>query len=81
MATKEIKVEWCENWIRSIFAKHPFPGGGFSVNCFWDKAEKAGLWERGTYGSPMSQALENLCKVETVHNDEGEFLYHVIKLA
>ena len=22
MATKEIKVEWCENWIRSIFAKH-----------------------------------------------------------
>ena len=78
---KEIKVDWCENWIRSIFARHPFPGGGFELNLFWDKAEKSGLWERGTYGSPMSQAAEKLCKVETVHNDEGEFLYHVIKLA
>lgn len=78
---KEIKVEWCENWIRSIFAKHPFPGGGFELNLFWDKAEKSGLWERGTYSSPMSQAILNLCKIETVHNDKGEFLYHVIKLA
>lgn len=78
---KEIKVEWCENWIRSIFAKHPFPGGGFELNLFWDKAEKSGLWERGTYGSPMSQALSKLCKIEAVHNDNGEFLYNVIKLA
>lgn len=78
---KEIKVEWCENWIRSIFARHPFPGGGFELNLFWDKAEKSGLWERGTYGSPMSQAVEKLCRFETVNNDNGEFLFHVIKLA
>ena len=44
---KEIKVEWCENFIKSVF-----------------EAEKSGLWVRGTYGSPMSKALEKLVKVE-----------------
>lgn len=79
---KEIKVEWCENWIRSLFAKHrQFPGGGFELTLFWKMAEESGLYEKGTYGSPMIQALDKLCKVETVHNDKGEFLYHVIKLA
>ena len=29
----------------------------------------------------MSQALENLTKVEAVHDDEGNFLYHIFKLA
>ena len=56
---KEIKVEWCENFIKSVFEKIPF-----EINLFWDKAEKSGLWVRGTYGSPMSKALEKLVKVE-----------------
>ncbi len=77
---KEIKVEWCENWIKATFAKLPFENGGIEVGCFWKMAEKAGLWVRGTYGTPMSQALEKLTKVETVtHN--GEFCYHVFRLA
>ena len=55
---KNVKVEWCENFIRARFTKHhPFPGGGIEVGCFWNMAERAGLWERGTYGSPMSIAL------------------------
>lgn len=78
---KEIKVEWCENWIKSKFAKHPFPNGGIEVNHFWDMAEAAGLWVRDTYGSPMSEALSKLTRVATIHDDEGNFLYIVFKLA
>ncbi|MBT9782545.1 hypothetical protein [Coprococcus comes] len=78
---KQIKVEWCENFIKAVFRKHVPEGGGIYTGCFWDMAERSGLWERGTYGTPMSQALENLTKVEAVHDDKGNFLYHVFKLA
>ena len=74
---KKIKVEWCENWIKAQFKKLPFENGGIYTGLFWDKAEKSGLWVRGTYGSPMSEALEKLTKVETVHDNEGNFLYNV----
>ena len=77
---KKIKVEWCENWIKAQFKKLPFENGGIYTGLFWDKAEKSGLWVRGTYGWPMSEALEKLTKVETVHDNEGNFLYNVFKL-
>lgn len=76
---KEIKVEWCKNWIIAKFEKHPFPNGGFEVNCFWDMAEKAGLWIRGAYGSPMSIALSELTNVETVKDSDGNYMYTVFK--
>ena len=75
-----IKVEWCENFIKSVFAKIPFENGGIEVSCFWKKAEKSGLWVCGTYGTPMSQALEKLTEVETVWDDDGNFLYNVFRL-
>lgn len=77
---KEIKVEWCENWIKAQFKKLPFENGGIYDGLFWDKAEKSGLWARGTYGTPMSEALSRLTNVETVHDSEGNFLYHVFRL-
>lgn len=77
---KKVKVEWCENFIKAFFKKHVPEGGGVYTGCFWDSAEKAGLWVRGTYGSPMSAALENLTRVETVHDSEGNFLYNVFKM-
>ena len=78
---KQIKVEWCMNFIKSFFKKHCIPGGGVKTNCFWKAAEKSGLWVRGTYGTPMSEALCELTKVEGVHNSEtGEYLYSVFKL-
>lgn len=77
---KEIKVEWCENWIKAQFKKLPFENGGIYDGLFWDKAEKSGLWVRGTYGTPMSEALSRLTNVETVHDSEGNFLYHVFRL-
>lgn len=74
---KNIKVEWCKNFIRSVFDKIP---GGIEINCFWDKAEKSGLWVRGTCGTPMSEALEEMIKMETVLDENGEFLYNVFRL-
>lgn len=77
---KNIKVEWCENFIKSIFEKIPFENGGIYTGLFWEKAEKSGLWIRGTYGTPMSEALEKLTIVETVSDYNGKFLYDVFKL-
>lgn len=52
---------------------------GIECNLFWELAEKAGLWIRGTYGSPMSEALSKLTRVETVSSN-GQYCYSVFKL-
>ena len=81
---KNIKVEWCENFIRAAFTKH-FPpeikNPGIEVNCFWRLAEVSGLWVRGTYGAPMSVALNNLCTVESVCDGEGHWMFNAFRLA
>lgn len=81
MSNENIKVEWCRNFIKSVFRKRVPEGGGIYTGCFWDMAEKSGLWERGTYGTPMNKALEELTKVEIVSGENGEYLYSVFKLA
>lgn len=82
MKMKEVKVEWCENFIRAAFTKHhPFPGGGIEVSCFWKMAKKSGLWLSGVYNTPMSQALQNLTVLEDVTDETGKRLYSVFKLA
>lgn len=43
-------------------------------------AEKSGLWERGTYGTPMSEALKKLTTVGTAKDINGNFAYHFFKL-
>ena len=78
---KTIKAEWCENWIKSTFAKLPSFANGIERNCLFNMAEEAGLWERGTYGSPMSEALMKLTEVEIVSDDAGNYKYSVFKLA
>lgn len=83
---KEIKVEWCEAFIRAAFTKHhAFPGlnAGIEVGFFWKMAEASGLYERGAYNGPMTRALENLTDVESVATEIGGkrvFMYNVFKL-
>lgn len=80
---KQVKVEWCENFIRARFTKHhafPGPNAGIEVNCFWKMAEASGLWERGTYGTPMSKALGNLTTVETIYGEDDKRLFDAFKL-
>ena len=83
---KEIKVEWCENFIRAAFGPkhHPFSGkqdAGIEVNFFWKMAQAAGLWEPEIYNGPMTKALEKLTVVKSVQDDKGNFLYNVFRLA
>lgn len=78
---KNVKIEWCENFIKSVFKKHvPFENGGIETGYFWSMAERSGLWERGTYGTPMSSALEKLTNVDIVSDDSGAYLYSVFRL-
>lgn len=36
---KNVKIEWCENFIKSVFKKHvPFENGGIETGCFWSMA-------------------------------------------
>ncbi len=76
---KNIKIEWCENFIKKTFEKKQCKG--IEVGYFWDMAERSGLWERGTYGTPMSKALEELTKVEIISDENGNYLYSVFRLA
>lgn len=80
---KEIKVEWCENWIKSLFKKHTIEGkpiNGIYTGLFWELAEKSGLWIRGTYGSAMSEAVKKLTDFEMITDSNGSLLYNVFKL-
>lgn len=80
---KEIKIEWCENWIKHTFKKllidRGMPDGGIETSCFWKLAEQSGLWVKGTYGSSMSKALSKLTSVEIVSYD-GKYVYSIFKL-
>lgn len=79
---KNLRVEWCENFIKAQFTKHHAflgPNAGIETNYFWKLAEASGLWVRGTYGSPMSMALGNLCKVDTVSDESGNYCYTVFR--
>ena len=77
---KEIKIEWCENWIKKTFAKLPKEITGIYTGLFWDLAEKSGLWVRETYGTPMSDALTELTDVVTIKDENGNFLYNTFRI-
>lgn len=78
--SEQIKVEWCENWIRAKFAKHPIPGGGFERGHFFKMAEKAGLFQPNVYGGPFSRALESLCEANVQRDSDGNFCYYYFTL-
>ena len=75
---KQIKIEWCENFIRSYFKKYKCRG--VYTELLFNEAAKAGLYIPGTYGSSFSLALMNTTNVETIHDDEGKFLYNIFTL-
>ena len=81
---KNVKIEWCENFIKAAFGKHHAfsgrPDAGIEINYFWKMAHAAGLWEPGIYDGPMTRALEKLVTVETIHGDNGEAIYNVFRL-
>lgn len=78
---KKVTVKQCEDFIRRTFKELvPFKDGGIEVNYFWKMAEHSGLWERGTYNTPMSKALENITRFEVVESKGRYKSYSVFKL-
>ena len=77
---RNIKIEWCENFIKASFAKLPRFAKGIETNCFFKMAEESGLYIAGTYGSPMSNALQKLTEVKTVKDSDGNYLYSAFQL-
>lgn len=77
---RKIKVEWCENFIKKTFAKLPEFATGIEVGCFWNMAEKSGLLTRGTYNTPMTQALENLTSIKAVYGEDRKVSYYAFEL-
>lgn len=75
---KEIKVEWCENFIKEQFKKHNCKG--IYTNLMFDMAEKAGLYIKGVYGSAFSQALENVTNVKNEYDINGNYIYSTFVL-
>jgi len=80
MKMKQVKVEWCKNWLVKTFERLPSGVTGIERNCLFSMAEKAGLYEHDTYGTPLSEALCSLTKVKAVNGSDGEFAYHAFEL-
>ena len=76
---KQVTVKDCEKFIKELFAK--YQGKGIETNYFFKLAEARGLYVRGTYGSPISIALDNLTDVYTISDYKGNYLYSVFRLA
>lgn len=76
---KEVKLEWCKNFVNKTFKKLPEGITGIETNLFFEKAEKAGLYVKDTYGTPISKALSELTIVDTITYN-GEFCYNVFRL-
>ena len=78
---KNIKIEWCENWLKKAFAKLPNGITGIERDLLFSMAEKAGLYEHDTYGAPLTEALTNLTKCDVVNDANGNFAYHTFRIA
>lgn len=75
---KNIKVEWCENFIRAYFKKYNCKG--VYTKLMFEEAEKAGLYVKGTYGSPFSEALSRITKVVDNYDVDGNYAYASFEL-
>jgi hypothetical protein len=75
---KNIKIEWCENFIRAYFKKHNCKG--VYTKLMFEEAEKAGLYVKGTYGSPFSEALSRITKVVDNYDINGNYAYSSFEL-
>lgn len=53
---------------------------GIERECMFNMAAEAGCYTPGTYGSDFSRALSELCDVESVLNESGDWIYNVFRL-
>ena len=53
---------------------------GIECECMFDMAAAAGLYEKGTYGSKFSDALQDLCDIFYKYDECGKWIYNVFVL-
>ena len=70
------EIKKCENFIAELFAKYDtkIEDFGIEINLFWKLAEERGLHIPGTFGGPMSKALEKMCSVKTRNDESGNYI-------
>ena len=79
-ASEAEKLKEAKKFIIKIFGQLYACGGEAIRNgVLFEKAKEAGIYNGG-YGEPITQALQELTKIETVYTPEGEFAYTVFKL-
>lgn len=76
--TKRTDLSRCKMFIRNQFKKHDCIG--IECECMFNMAADAGLYVKGTYGTDMSKALEELCDVHHRHDENGAWIYNVFVL-
>lgn len=57
-----VSIKQCEQFIKNLFRENDYEE--INVTGFWREAELSGLWERGTFDSPMTTAVLKLLKVK-----------------
>ena len=75
---EKIKLELCKQFIKMLFEEKKCKK--METSLFFDLATEVGLFNEGNYGGPMSKALEELCTVEHVKNEYGNYAYNVFVL-
>lgn len=76
---QEIKKELSKKFIELVFEKNK--GKGFERNLFFEKAAEVGLYVPNTYGrTPFTEALEEMCEVVFVNDENGNFAYSAFHL-
>lgn len=53
---------------------------GIECECMFNMAAEAGLYEKGTYGSKFSDALQDLCDIFYKYDEYGKWIYNVFVL-
>lgn len=53
---------------------------GIECELMFKMAAESGCYTPETYGSDFSKALSELCDVESICNDSGDWIYNVFRL-
>lgn len=73
---KNYKLELCKEFIKMVFSEYK----GVERNLFFRMAEDVGLYTPNTYGTEMSEALNEMITIETVTDKDGNFIYNAFRL-
>lgn len=78
MLPEELKIKACKEFIKDVYKNKDCRG--VLVSLMFDMAEREGIYDKGTYGTPFSIALKETTIIECVHDASGQYLYSIFVL-